>query len=100
MKPVSPVLRGSEPYEVVYAKDQPQYNPLPTIRSSEGIVLSRWKLTWKERFKVLLRGNVYLFQMTFNRALQPVSIEIEPPKDTQEAIDAANATATASLQVN
>ena len=31
MKPVSPVLPGYEMKEIVYAKDQPQYNPLPAV---------------------------------------------------------------------
>jgi hypothetical protein len=84
-KPVSPVLEGFEQSEIVYAKDQPEYNPLPTLKDADGTVLSRWKLTWKERFLVLLFGDVYLFQMTFNRPLQPVSIEIERPQ--QEPVD-------------
>jgi hypothetical protein len=47
-KPVSPIVPGLKLPEVVYAKDQPQYEPLPVFKQDDGIVLSRWKLTWRE----------------------------------------------------
>lgn len=79
MQPVSPVIPGLELPEVVYAKDQPEYNPLPVFKDENGTVVSRWRLTWRERLCVLLRGDVYLTVMTFNRPLQPVRLETEPP---------------------
>jgi hypothetical protein len=38
-----PVVDGLEQQEVVYAKDQPEYNPLRTLKSSGrmGAVISR-----------------------------------------------------------
>ena len=79
-KPVSPIVPGLQLPEVVYAKDQPQYEPLPVFKQDNGVVLSRWKLTWRERVLTFLRGDVYLFCWTFNHPLQPVAIEIERPK--------------------
>lgn len=30
---------------VIYAKDQPEYNPLPVYKDSQGTVVSCWELT-------------------------------------------------------
>lgn len=80
MKPVSPVIPGVELPETVYAKNQPEYNPLPCHRSEDGTVLTRWKLTWRERWRVLISGDVYLFVSTFNRPLQPLLMQTEKPE--------------------
>jgi type II secretory pathway component PulM len=82
-RPVSPVIPGLERDEVICAKDQPEYGQLPSLQYADGTVLTRWRLTWRERLLVLLRGDVYLSVLTFNRGLQPVLIEIERPQ--QEA---------------
>lgn len=57
---------------VVYAKDQPEYLPLPACRTPEGIMVSCWKLTWRERLRVLWTGRVFVSVMTFNQPLQPL----------------------------
>lgn len=80
MKPASPVIPGVELPETIYAKDQPEYTPLPVFKQEDGTVLSRWHLTWRERLRVLLFGDVYLFCLTFNRSLQPVALQVEPPR--------------------
>lgn len=79
-RPVSPVVPGLELPETVYAKDQPEYEPLPVFKTENGEVLSRWRLTWRERFLVFLRGDVFLWCLTFNKPLQPVMVEVERPK--------------------
>ena len=78
--PVSPIIPGADLPETIYAKDQPQYQQLPVFRDIDGTVLSRWKLSWRERLQVLFYGNVYLWQMTFNQPLQPMSLEVDRPK--------------------
>ena len=40
----------------VYAKDQPEYLPLPVHKTEDGMVVSCWRLTWRERLRVLLTG--------------------------------------------
>lgn len=57
-----------------YAKDQPEYLPLPVLRvhGPEGRVVSRWRLSWRERLIILLTGDLYLSQLTFNSKLQPI----------------------------
>ena len=79
MKPISPVIPGHSIPEVVYAKDQPQYLPLPSIREPDGCVTTRWKLTWKERLKILFHGCIYHVQLTFNSPIQPIRMGVDPP---------------------
>ena len=60
---------------VVYAKDQPEYLPLPVARTISGIVTSCWKMTLWERLQALWTGKVYVNQLTFNTPLQPLVVE-------------------------
>lgn len=78
MKPASPVIQGYD--EVVYAENQPEYNPLPSIKQSDGCVVTRWSMTWRERLKVLLTGSVYLEVLTFNQPLQPLKMSVDAPQ--------------------
>ena len=65
---------------IVYAKDQREYLPLPAQRGSEGEVISCWKLGFLERLKVLFTGKMYLSLLTFNRLLQPQKMSVQKPK--------------------
>ena len=66
--PSQPVDGG----QVVYAADQPEYQPLPVWRRQNGDVVSRWRLTWRERLVVALGRNIYLSVSTFGQPLQPL----------------------------
>jgi hypothetical protein len=57
----------------VYAKDQPEYIPLPALKieSPNGEVVSCWKLSLSERLQVLFTGRVWLSLSTFNKPLTP-----------------------------
>lgn len=72
MQPQSPVLNRLPFEEVIFAKDQSEYNDLPAVRFANGEVITRWKLTFIERLKLLFSGNLYLHLLTFNRPLQPI----------------------------
>ena len=77
MQPVSPVLNEDyKPFEKVYAKDQPQYNPLPVIRDPKGVLLSRWRLSDDERAAIANGADIMLSNHTFNQPLQPVRLEV------------------------
>lgn len=78
MIPIDPKIEGLEFVE--YAKNQPEYLPLPARRDSTGMVVTRWKLSWMERLKILVKGEFYLQLCTFNRPLQPVSLSLDRPK--------------------
>ena len=56
---------------VIFAENQPQYLPLPAKITSEGVVISCWKLTFIERIKILFNGTLFLHQLTFHEPLQP-----------------------------
>ena len=63
----------------VYAKDQPEYLPLPVHKTEDGMVISCWALTWRERLRVLLTGRMWWSVLTFNHPLQPQSPHVESP---------------------
>ena len=76
MKPVSPVAYDPKTRwgvsEITLAKDQPQCIPLPVLRFSDGLVVSRWSLSWVERIHLILGGSLFLGVLTFNKPLQPI----------------------------
>ena len=70
---------------VTLAKDQPQYLPLPVHVSydSEMQMTSCWKLTWKERLKLLFTGRIWLAQLTFQSPLHPQLLMVDKPRFTR-----------------
>ena len=80
MKPVSPPIPGMNLPEVVFAKDQPEYVPLPAVVVDEGTrIITRWQLSFRERLRILFKGNLWLSVLTFGKPLQPVLLETETP---------------------
>lgn len=69
MKPVS--FKGQN---VVFAKDQPEYQPLPALIMPDGEVITCWELSDQEIEDVTKTKRIYLQQLTFNQPLQPVMI--------------------------
>ena len=76
MKPVK-----FEGYNIIIAKDQPQYLPLPAYaaRDTTGTVVCCWQLSWRERFKLLFTGKLWHQILTFNKPLQPQHLNVMPP---------------------
>jgi len=74
MKPISFTQQNR-----VYAKDQPGYLPLPVYKAPDGLVISCWGLTLRERFKMLFTGRMWWSQLSFNSPLQPISPNIDNP---------------------
>ena len=62
----------------VLAKDQPEYLPLPA-HVAHPITTTCWRLTWRERLTVLLRGELWLQQMNFGQPLQPQRPDVRCP---------------------
>jgi len=56
---------------VVYGKNQPEYRELPAFKNKDGLVVSCWQLSFKERLKILFGGKIWLSLSTFNRPLTP-----------------------------
>jgi D-serine dehydratase len=57
----------------VYAENQPQYLPLPCLKSGgvDGIVTFCMGLSFIERLRVLFTGKIWCNLMTFNKPLTP-----------------------------
>lgn len=78
MNPVSPVLPGSEQIEVVLGENQPEYIPLPAVYLDSEMrpMITRWRLTEKERQAVRDGADVVLTQLTFRYPFQPVHLQV------------------------
>lgn len=68
----------------VYAKDQPEYLPLPAFKTAFGPdnlgeVWSCWRPTMRERIKLLFTRKIWLSCATFGRPLQPVRLMVDSP---------------------
>lgn len=61
---------------VIFAKDQPEYRPLPALLYPDGKVLTEWSFTEEERAAVARGENLRLWIWTGNRPLQPVALEV------------------------
>jgi hypothetical protein len=68
-----------EESNVVFAEDQPEYDPLPAYRAVDGQVTTCWRLTFTERIKLLLTGKLWLSLLTFNQPLQPILLGTKKP---------------------
>jgi hypothetical protein len=78
MMPVSPVMPGSEPIEIVLGKDQPEYNPLPAVYldTESHPVITRWRFTEEERRAIADGADVILTQLTFNTPFSPIHLQV------------------------
>ena len=61
---------------VVYRKDQKEYEPLPVLVFQDGEVMTCWKLSWRELLKVVFTRKVYLSVQTFCKPLQPLYMTV------------------------
>jgi hypothetical protein len=60
----------------VYAKDQPEYLPLPVLKTPDGRVISQWELTEAEKIHLANGGKITLVSHTFNQPLQPIILTV------------------------
>lgn len=70
------VVPGMDLEVTVYAKDQVDYIPLPCIKEKDfyGTITIRWKLSWRERWKIFINGCMWQQVLTFNGPLQPIKL--------------------------
>lgn len=77
MKPIDP----GEEYGrlVVYGADQPEYLPLPSRVTDDGLAaaFTLWELSFDERQAILDGARIGLQILTFGRAMQPVYLAVE-----------------------
>lgn len=65
-----------EQQNVVFAKDQPEYLPLPAHVQEDGTVTTIWKLTEDELAEINKTGKIRIQVLTFNHPLQPIRISV------------------------
>ena len=84
-----PVLPGLTTKEVVYAKHQPEYNPLRTLitRDEKRAVLSRWSPTDEQRKAIAEGKDIFLQLLTFGQPLQPIIMYVAGDEDVVEIKD-------------
>ena len=73
MKPISPVIPEYQQHEVVFAKDQPEYMPLPALvlAGEERPVVSRWQFDEPERQRIADGADLLLTQNIFSGHVCP-----------------------------
>lgn len=75
-------------YNVEYAKDQPQYRPLPGYRApnkNPGEFVTCWKFSFWDRIQVLFGKKLWIEYWTFGSPLQPTKVTMKK-KDTSLSI--------------
>lgn len=57
----------------VYGKGQSEYNPLPVFHKDtpQDECVSCWRLSFRERMRILFTGKIWLSLMCFNKPLTP-----------------------------
>lgn len=66
-----------------YAKDQPQYRPLPChafADDPQGRIVFCWQLRFWQRLRVLFTGKIWHHVLTFHEPLQPQLLGVEKPQ--------------------
>ncbi len=76
MKPIAPEQLHAGATPIVFAKDQPQYDPLPAAVDPNGLVLTEWELSAEDLAALLNGGRLRLWVWTFRQPLQPLALEV------------------------
>lgn len=79
----TPIPPATGAPEMVLAKDQPMYQPLPVaVYQDTGlatdIYVSRWTLTPQERLAIAEGEDIYVSQMLFGHNYPPVGVHVGP----------------------
>lgn len=83
MLPVEPTDQPSTSRLVVFAKDQPEYIPLPAYVDIQGSVTTEWELSAEELTIILNGGKIrleilYLLSDPHRKAMAPIKIQAIP----------------------
>jgi len=81
---IFPVVPGLRLTETVFVAEQLPYVPLLGWRGRDGLVVTRWRLTWKERFQIFFGGSLWLEILTFYQIIQPVKLSAVVPIEDME----------------
>lgn len=76
MNPVEPSSLHPGARLVIFAKDQPEYIPLPAAVDENGLVMTEWEPTAEELGLLLSGGRIRLWTHTYRTPLQPQKLEV------------------------
>ena len=65
---------------VTFAKDQPEYLPLPAYKTDDGDITTCWELNNHDIEQLMETRKLYLQILTFNKPLQPIKMSVEKPE--------------------
>jgi len=73
---------------ITFAENQPEYIPLPAFKnkSKSGEVITCWNLSFRERLRILFKGEIWLCLLTFNGPLTPTFITTKKSEVISEVI--------------
>ena len=77
-----PELVDFDEVTMVIAKDQQEYRPMPANgpHGKEGQITCCWRLSWRDRLKVLWTGQLWHQVWTFYQPLQPQLLLVDKPE--------------------
>lgn len=58
---------------IIFAENQQEYEPLPAckLNNASGDVISCWKLSFKEKLRILITGKLWVRLSSFHKPLTP-----------------------------
>lgn len=63
---------------VTFGKNQPEYQLLPAFKNNTtGEVVTCWSLSFRERFRILFTGEIWLCLLTFGKPPAPTFLTTE-----------------------
>lgn len=65
---------------IVFAKDQPQYNQLPSHKAPDGTVTMCIELSEEDKKAITENGVFWIQLLTFNHPLQPIRAMVKQPE--------------------
>lgn len=82
---IHPSLVPNGSRAVVIAEHQDEYRDLPSVRTPNGQVITRWSLSDEER-AAILRGEDIFVTILSHGAINPLFVTVGPVDWTQESV--------------
>jgi|HubBroStandDraft_5_1064220.scaffolds.fasta_scaffold1526715_1 hypothetical protein len=80
MECMKPVIEGNEEFELIATDSTNVYDPLPVLEV-DGAVMSRWTFTDEERKYIAEGGDLFICQLHFGHAIQPIMPLAKKPEE-------------------
>ena len=74
---IDPALVPPNSKAVVMGEHQPEFLDLPSVRTPDGKIITRWTFTEEERLSILRGGDIYLTVYSYG-PMYPVCLSVGP----------------------